>query len=176
MLDFLIQLSVCTESTPRHEKAHTVATTTGLIINCSTPELCRGIKNNSILRRTKRDLRQLHVALTNVTWQTQEDKRRPLQLLPIHWRSIASSFEAEKATLTSRRTTLPDTHTQTVFKMEHMIRTQTLSCTSSLTSNGHLVDEAAETSKWTHLHLNGPLWWYLGTRTRPPYVFVNRLN
>ena len=67
MLDFLIQLSVCTESTPRHEKTHIVATTTDLIINFSTPELCRSIKNTTILRKAKRDLRHLHVALTNVT-------------------------------------------------------------------------------------------------------------
>jgi len=42
MLDFLMQLSVCTKSTPRHEKTHIVATTTDLI-NYSIPELCRRI-------------------------------------------------------------------------------------------------------------------------------------
>jgi len=66
-LDFLIQLSVCTESTLRHENNHIVATTTDLIINFSTPELCRSIKKIPFLRKTKRDLRHLHDALTNVT-------------------------------------------------------------------------------------------------------------
>jgi hypothetical protein len=133
-LDFLIQLSVCTESTPCHEKNHTVATTTDLM-NCSTPELCKNIKNNSILRTNKRDLWHLHVALTNVTWRTDTGgQKTPATTIADTLEEHCFFFGSRNSYVTSRRTTLPDTHTQTVYKLKHIIRTLTLCYTSNLTS------------------------------------------